>query len=353
MTQVLTLLYVTILLSMVTCWVSALVFNCYSLTDQRVDLIRDSTNSGNCTSFASHNDFDSTASLPHVGFSPVDLSPLRLTLSKQLMDFYFVHSFQVELSKNISDKCRIVKVLWWLHLCIRYQLWTYMGFSVSSRKESIQWTHTSSISSCFYLSAMPYQRLIFSLLYDSGSFCLSRNFRLQRVGSINWLLKNYDLAALCSAIDELVLLNVSRSPFEEKYNQKFFDDLNLILQHCFCPVTIGGGVAMLDHAKRLIGVGADKVVISTAITHNLDLVHQISQVYGAQAVSLWLDCTHSLCRFNANTLDFSLSSLNNFVKLNDFDFGDVVLHSIDRDGTGQGFDLKLINTFSTLSMIIR
>ena len=195
---------------------------------------------------------------------------------------------------------------------------------------------------------MPYQRLIFSLLYDSGSFCLSRNFRLQRVGSINWLLKNYDLAALCSAIDELVLLNVSRSPFEEKYNQKFFDDLNLILQHCFCPVTIGGGVAMLDHAKRLIGVGADKVVISTAITHNLDLVHQISQVYGAQAVSLWLDCTHSLCRFNANTLDFSLSSLNNFVKLNDFDFGDVVLHSIDRDGTGQGFDHKLINAFSTV-----
>ena len=67
---------------------------------------------GHCTSFASHNDFDSTASLPHVGFSPVDLSPLRLTLSKQLMDFYFVHSFQVELSKNISDKCRVVKSLY-------------------------------------------------------------------------------------------------------------------------------------------------------------------------------------------------------------------------------------------------
>ena len=67
---------------------------------------------GNCTSFASHNDFDSTVSLPHVGFSPVDLSPLRLTLSNQLMDFYFVHSFQVELSKNISDKCKFVKSLY-------------------------------------------------------------------------------------------------------------------------------------------------------------------------------------------------------------------------------------------------
>ena len=51
------------------------------------------------------------------------------------------------------------------------------------------------------------------------------------------------------AIDELVLLNVSRSSFEEKYNQHFFDDLNLILQHCFCPVTIGGGIATLEHAK--------------------------------------------------------------------------------------------------------
>ena len=49
------------------------------------------------------------------------------------------------------------------------------------------------------------KRLIFTLLYKNGHFMLSRNFRLQKVGDINWLMKNYQFSAISDVIDELIL----------------------------------------------------------------------------------------------------------------------------------------------------
>ena len=54
------------------------------------------------------------------------------------------------------------------------------------------------------------KRIIFTLLYQDGSFCLSRNFRLQKVGNLNWIKKNYDFSIIARSIDELIILNVSR-----------------------------------------------------------------------------------------------------------------------------------------------
>lgn len=54
------------------------------------------------------------------------------------------------------------------------------------------------------------KRLIFSLLYCDGNFMLSRNFRLQKVGSIDWVFKNYDIENITNYIDELMLINLSR-----------------------------------------------------------------------------------------------------------------------------------------------
>ena len=53
------------------------------------------------------------------------------------------------------------------------------------------------------------KRLIFSLLYDEGYFVLSRNFNRQKVGDINWLLKNYNFETISTGIDELIIIDVS------------------------------------------------------------------------------------------------------------------------------------------------
>ena len=63
------------------------------------------------------------------------------------------------------------------------------------------------------------KRLIFTLLYDKGSYCLSRNFRLQKVGKIDWLLKNYKFSEIIPYLDELIILNVSRDNNDEKHER--------------------------------------------------------------------------------------------------------------------------------------
>ena len=54
------------------------------------------------------------------------------------------------------------------------------------------------------------KRIIFTLLYSSGKFVLSRNFRIQNIGDINWLLKNYNLGEVTKGIDEILLIDISR-----------------------------------------------------------------------------------------------------------------------------------------------
>ena len=66
------------------------------------------------------------------------------------------------------------------------------------------------------------KRVIFTLLYDNGSFMLSRNFRLQKVGDLKWLKKNYNFSKLSFSIDELIVLDVTRT---KRDKNKFLDHI--------------------------------------------------------------------------------------------------------------------------------
>ena len=67
------------------------------------------------------------------------------------------------------------------------------------------------------------KRLIFILLYKNGNFYLSRNFRLQKVGGVDWLLKNYNFEKIVTSIDELVILNLSGDIYDV---DTFFSDIS-------------------------------------------------------------------------------------------------------------------------------
>ena len=97
------------------------------------------------------------------------------------------------------------------------------------------------------------KRLIFTLLYSSGSFMLSRNFRLQAVGNFDWLQRNYDFSRISNYIDELVVLDVTR---EKRSLDEFCEVLKSITLNNFVPITAGGGVKDLDSARKLLRSGA-------------------------------------------------------------------------------------------------
>ena len=104
------------------------------------------------------------------------------------------------------------------------------------------------------------KRLIFTLLYKDGKFCLSRNFRLQNIGDVYWLLDSYNFRNLAGIIDELVILDLSSESRDKKI---FLRDMSLVLEDFFIPVSIGGNIRDIDAADELFSSGADKIVLNT------------------------------------------------------------------------------------------
>ena len=125
------------------------------------------------------------------------------------------------------------------------------------------------------------KRLIFTLLYDNGSFMLSRNFRLQRIGDLNWLEDNYGFANVGYQIDELVVIDVSR---QNRDTAKFCEDLKKLTQDCFAPIAAGGGIKTLEHARELLRSGADKVVVNSALHDQPELVENLASEFGQQCI---------------------------------------------------------------------
>ena len=125
------------------------------------------------------------------------------------------------------------------------------------------------------------KRIIFTLLYDSGNFMLSRNFRLQQVGNLTWLQPNYNFSHIAFFIDELIILDVSRG---ERNTDNFCETLKKLTSDCFVPIAAGGGVRSIDYARRLLRSGADKIVINTPLFEDQDLVRDLVKEFGQQCV---------------------------------------------------------------------
>ena len=192
------------------------------------------------------------------------------------------------------------------------------------------------------------KRLIFTLLYDSGSFVLSKNFRLQKVGDINWLQKNYNFKQIAFFIDELIVLDVSRS---ERNLDNFCDVLKKISTGCFVPIAAGGGVTSSADAKQLLRSGADKVVLNTCLFEDLETVRAINREFGQQCLVGSLDAKQTASgdyEFITNNGQETVGTgLQECIFLKDDLVGEIYLNSVDRDGTGQGFDLKMLDMLPT------
>lgn len=193
------------------------------------------------------------------------------------------------------------------------------------------------------------KRLIFTLLYDNGYFMLSRNFRLQRVGDFSWLVKNYDFARTATAIDELVILNVQR---DRRSDPDFIRHLQQLCDLCFVPITAGGGIRDFDSGAELLSNGADKVLINTVASANPRVVFEIAETFGQQSIVLGID----LQRFEGTFRPLvdcgretpTYSSISDYLEeLTMLPVGEWYVNSVDRDGTGLGFDTDLLEILPT------
>lgn len=188
------------------------------------------------------------------------------------------------------------------------------------------------------------KRVIFTLLYANGNFMLSRNFRLQKVGDLRWLQKNYNFAQTAFSIDELIILDVSR---EGRDIKKFGYHISKIAEECFVPIAAGGGVRSVEQARSLLHTGADKIVINTLLDICPESVNELSAEFGNQCIVAAVDVKSTAQGYSVWTdngtkqqTDSLKEWLNKIVAL---PIGEIYMNSMDRDGTGQGYLFDMLN----------
>jgi len=192
------------------------------------------------------------------------------------------------------------------------------------------------------------KRVIFVLLYDRGTFMLSRNFRLQKVGDLRWLKENYDFSRIAFSIDELIILDVSRGDRDE---EKFRENVRSLSGECFIPIAAGGGIRNIEQVQKLLYSGADKIVVNSLLAKDKDAITNIASKFGQQCLVASVDIKKAgdelrcFVENGSTMLNTSLSEYLEDIML--LPIGELYLNSMDRDGTGQGYDYDLLDSLPT------
>ena len=149
--------------------------------------------------------------------------------------------------------------------------------------------------------------------------------------------------------DELTFLDVTAST---GHRRTMFDVVNRTAQQLFIPLTVGGGVRSVDDVDQLLRCGADKVSVNTAAINNPTLISDISQRFGSQVLVLSVDARrergeqHTQSGFEVTTMggrhSTGIDALWWALRAQELGAGEVLLNSLDADGTENGFDLEMI-----------
>jgi cyclase len=174
---------------------------------------------------------------------------------------------------------------------------------------------------------------------------LSRNFRLQKVGTIDWLLNNYDFASVSHGLDELMILDVSRG---KRNPEDFADKVKHIGSLCFIPMTVGGGVTSFDIAQQYMRSGADKLLVNSAFYSDPALCGSLASHFGRQCIVAGIDYrmtpqnTRAVMVANGSQeVKVDLSNWVDFLQQNGA--GEILFQSMHQDGTGMGLDISVVD----------
>ena len=152
-----------------------------------------------------------------------------------------------------------------------------------------------------------------------------------------------------SGADELCFLDIGASVEKRGI---FLDIVAQTAEQVFMPLTVGGGVKELADIRNLLNAGADKVSINSAAVSNPDFVREASNKCGSQAIIVAIDAKKiSSGRWNIFTHggrnDTGIDAVQWAVKMQDYGAGEILLTSMDKDGTKTGFDLELTKSVTS------
>ena len=188
-------------------------------------------------------------------------------------------------------------------------------------------------------------RIIPCLDVDNGRVVKGVNFvDLVDAGDPVEQAKVYD----AQGADELTFLDITAS---SDNRDTIYEVVNKTAEQCFMPVTVGGGVRTTEDIRKLLLAGADKVSINTAAIHNPEFVREAAQKFGAQCIVVAIDAKSTRAdKFEIFTYggrkETGIDAVEWAKRMADYGAGEILLTSMDRDGTKQGFNIPLTRAVS-------
>jgi imidazole glycerol-phosphate synthase subunit HisF len=188
-------------------------------------------------------------------------------------------------------------------------------------------------------------RIIPTLLFKNVGLVKGIRFdSWRRVGATMQAIKVYNMRQ----VDELIFLDISAT---QEGRRPDFATVDEIADECFMPLCVGGGIRSLEDVRKLLAAGADKVAVNTAAVERPELIREISEHFGNQCVVVSIDArrepdgtyrvyTHSGTRRTEITPEHHAAAMN------DAGAGEILITSVDRDGTMEGYDVELTRSVS-------
>jgi cyclase len=145
-------------------------------------------------------------------------------------------------------------------------------------------------------------------------------------------------------VDEIVVLDIDASKQNKKPN---FELIKSIAEECFMPLGYGGGISELDDIKKLFSIGVEKVIVNSAALNNTGIITEAAKIFGDQSIVACIDVTKN---FWGKYLPYNHAKQKSidkdlFTYINEIinaGVGEIIVNSVDLDGTMNGYDLKLI-----------
>src|SRR3954470_5610596 len=185
----------------------------------------------------------------------------------------------------------------------------------------------------------PLKRIIPCLDVDNGRVVKGTNFvDLRDAGDPVELAARYD----AEGADEVVFLDITASSDDR---DTMLDVVARTAEQVFIPLTVGGGVRAVDDARKLLRAGADKVSVNTSAVARPELISELAKEFGAQCVVVAIDARVAPGGYEVFThggrKPTGLDAVSWATEAERLGAGEILLTSMDRDGTKDGFDLGL------------
>jgi cyclase len=149
-------------------------------------------------------------------------------------------------------------------------------------------------------------------------------------------------------VDELAFIDIEATITNKEPN---YNKIEEIASECFMPLAYGGGIKNIEQAKKIFSIGIEKIIINTAAYTNTKLIEQIAKIYGNQSVVVAIDVKKDFFGkkrpFIKSASEKIKTEVHKWAKtLENAGSGEIILTSVDHDGTFKGYDIDLIKKVS-------